>query len=134
MGSTASTTVELAVLQVWIDDVGNPRKKSEPLQNLLNALLHKPDGQSKKVFTISVATLALLLQIYLVLLKHNLLNSVLGDISKILYGIDIYNLLTLEALPYLEIEAKPIEIKEGKSPRRDSCSEGSIPAFSIVRL
>lgn len=116
VGSTASTAVELAVLQVWIDDVGNPRKKSEPLQNLLNALLHKPDGQSKKVFTISVATLALLLQIYLVLLKHNLLNSVLGDISKILYGIDIYNLLTLEALPYLEIEAKPIEIKEGKVP------------------
>ena len=116
VGSSASTAVELAVLQVWVDDVGNPRKKSEPLQSLLTALLHKPDGQSKKVFTISVATLALFLQIYLMLLKHNLNNSVLGDISKIFYGIDIYNLLTLEVLPYLETEAKPVEIKEGKVP------------------
>lgn len=116
VGSNTSTAIELAVLQVWINDVGNPRKKSEPLQSLLNALLHKPDGQSKKVFTISVATLALLLQIYLILLKSNLTNSVLGDISKVFYGIEVFNLLTLEVLPYLETEAKPIEIKEGKVP------------------
>ncbi|TNJ29939.1 Kinase, ULK [Giardia muris] len=103
--------------RVWFEELGNLQDPSAPLMTLITALLTKPTSRSKPLYTTSVTTTALMLQILLVLLRLNLVNAGVGDMAKMLYNIDLHSLLANDILPYIESVVKPVPLNERHMPK-----------------